>query len=236
MRPTNKLGNHVVRFNKLLCSIGLFLISAPAAQAGLIVTVGDLTLSAGSAGYVPVYIKTDSGTENIGFTSFEFHITTAGPTRLEFTDSPVNDPSFGDPNYVFSGQSGDEGFLGLGNAVGVTHDTFIGSDQALNADLPVSSTSNLLLAYLPVTALTALPPIAGDVFTISLVPLADSAPLGIDGNTGFSDQSLSQYYAFSSVSGSVTIAEAHATPEPSSLALFGLGAAGMAIARRFRKT
>ena len=54
----------------------------------------------------------------------------------------------------------------------VPGDTFIGGDATLDSSDVVVGATNLLLVYLPVTTLTALPPDVSDTFTISLVPVS----------------------------------------------------------------
>jgi hypothetical protein len=94
----------------------------------------------------------------------------------------------------------------------VPNDTFLGGDLTGDGADIAGSLTNVLLAYLPVTTSQALPPVAGDVFTVSLVPGSDDEPNGISGFTGFAD-SAGAYYPFSSTAGTVTI-----VPEPTSTA------------------
>ncbi len=189
----------------------LCVLAMSASRADYIITVGNVSVAAGSTAYVPVYIRSDSG-QSLASTNFEFLITTAGATRLAFQDSPspAADPTFSDSSYVFFGNSLDETFdlsLGTASLTTVPNDTFIGGDATADFSDVGLSTSDLLLAMLPVTAVTVLPPVAGDTFTIRLVP---TSAAGFSGNTGFGD-SGGQFGTFSSFAGSVTI-----VPEPSS--------------------
>jgi hypothetical protein len=220
----------------------------PAARAGLVVSVGDVSLQAGSTGLVPVYLSSDSGTTSIASTNFEFRITTSGPTQLDFMDSPdpATDATFSDANYVFFANSADQVFhipLGSASTVNVPNDTFIGGDFyniiGGNVTVPVTShtlSDNLLLAYLPVTTLTTLAPTPGNTFTVSLIPSMSSMsnPTGLDGNTGFAD-SAGNYYAFDSDSGTVTILSS-TVPEPGTFGMMLAGAIGMlSIGRRQKR-
>ena len=237
----------MVSMRLLLYTAAVLLACSPAARAGVIISVGNVSMAAGSSGWVPVYLSSDPGTTtNLASTNFEFRITTTGSSRLEFTNSPepASDPTFSSgSNYLFSTNSGDQTFgIPLGNVseVSVPNDTFIGGDFYLGAgDVSVPATSpiltdNLLLADLPVTTLTSLAPVAGDTFIVSLVPLASSAignPTGLEGNTGFAD-SGGDFYSFISSPGIVTIIPAAVVPEPASFGLMLAGAIGMLSVHR----
>src|SRR5205823_927345 len=61
-------------------------------------------IAPGSSGFVNVYISSDTpGGQTLSRTGFEFALSTAGPTRLEFMDSPppASDPTYANSNYVF---------------------------------------------------------------------------------------------------------------------------------------
>ena len=220
---------------RLILAWALLLIGAGISRADYIVSVGNLNLAAGSSGYVPVFISSNAG-DLLANTNFEFQISTAGATQLQFTNSPApgSDPTFASSSYVFFGNSSIQtlNFLPLGttNAAG---DTFIGGDSTNNtANVPVPS-SNLLLVDLPVTSLTSLPPTVGDTFTISLVPASGS---GFSVNTGFgtSDGNDLTFGNFTSVPGTVTIVSA-VVPEPASVALgimAGTALLGVLLKRR----
>ena len=206
--------------------LGVLLVGQ--AQAGLLIAVGDIALSQGGSGYVPVTIQSTAGTSLVDFTAFQFQIDTASGRLLEFEDSPFPDPTFGASNYVFLGNSADQTVMsGLGTAstTNVAGDTFIGGDfTADGTSVMVPELPAMLLVDLPVTAVTAL---AGDVFTISLVPLADASPTGLDGNTGFSTGGT--FMPYTSQSGMVTITTNSSVPEPGSLTLIGFSALGLLV-------
>ena len=204
-----------------------------AARADFIVTVAPNTnLAVGSSGYVPVYISSTAG-DLLQNTSFEFQVTTGGSTRLEFTGSPApaSDPTFSNSSYVFFGNSSDQtnaSPLGASSQTVVPGDTFIGGDFTLGNNVVVPG-SNVLLAELPVTSLTGLPPSVGDTFTISLVPTSGS---GFSGNTGFGDSDFN-FGNFTSIAGTVTIVAA-TVPEPAAwiLGLVALGACVIGLVQR----
>lgn len=231
-------------------SMAFWLLSFSAADAGLVISVGSKDLAAGSSGNVPVYISSSPGTGpiNVAMDQFEFQIT-GTENILTFTASPVPDPTFADPNYIFSdanlnntGQSFDASqSIGLSTNLGADnypYDQFYGGDSAVdnnfnlvNAAVPdmlPTLADNMLLALLPVTAFTAVP---GDTFTISLVPTGGSN----DPTTSFVD-SAGSYDSYSSTPGTVTItAAAAATPEPGTLGMFLLGATGLLWRSRQRR-
>ena len=73
-----------------------------------------------------------------------------------------------------------------------------------------------LMAMVPVTTVTGLPPAPGATFTISLVPPSGS---GFSGQTGFFDL-FGFPQPFTSGTGTITVT---ASPEPSALILVGTG-------------
>ena len=208
------------------------------ASADLVITVGNITLPAGSSGYVPVYISSNDG-DQIGRTSFQFQITTAGGSRLEFANSPAvgSDPTFSNPNYIFAGGSGSRDqadSLRLGTASGVNtvppNQQFSGGDIVADFSTNVTVTSNgtMLLADLPVTALTGVPPQPGDTFSINATAnnvFRDAA----------SDNSFTIGEGVTANGGTVTIgASAVPLPKPvmAMLALFGMLAVVVGIQPR----
>lgn len=205
----------------------LFLTCSSAAMADLIVTVGDLTLTGGNSGYIPVTIS-GSG-ELVGVTEFELQITPVGsaPLNLEFASSPspASDPTFSDSSYIFSGQSSDLTTPSpLGFTLGAPNDTFYGLDLANNNN--VSVTGAMLLADVPVTTLGP-PGATSDSYLISLV----------SGGTAFSDGTQTNFYNFTGVSGNVTVDQPSLStvPEPSTFGMMLAGMAGMFWRKRRRK-
>lgn len=194
-------------------------------------------ISSGGSGYVNVYISSDAiGGQTLNNTNFEFALSTAGSTRLEFNNSPPpsSDPTFANSNYVFFGDSGAQANnfpLGTATTIAVPNDRFLGGDFTQSgSDVLVTSTARLL-AMLPVTAITGLPPTGGDIFTISLVPNSGAGGAGLDGNSGFGDSS-GNFFPFTSTSGTITI-----TPEPSALVLVGTGVGlALLVGRRRART
>lgn len=206
----------------------LCLVLGRPTQAGFVISVGDINLAPGGSAFVPVTIEgvgSLGAAQPLDFAAYEFRISTASGRLLEFHDSPVPDPTFANPNYVFFGNSADQAVMsgaGLASTTQTTNDTFIGGDfTADGTSVSVGGMSPLLLVELPVTAVTAL---AGDTFTISLVPTADSRPDGLDGNTGFSAGGT--FAPYDSTPGTVTITGA--VPEPAGLTLIGAGLAAIA--------
>lgn len=204
----------------------LLFLSPGSLQADFLISFDPNTLiAAGGSGYVNVYISSDAvGGQTLNNTNFEFALTTAGSTRLEFTNSPSpsSDPTFANGNYVFFSDSGAQANnfpLGTATTNTVPNDRFLGGDLTQSgSDVLVTSTARLL-AMVPVTAATGLPPAGGDTFTISLVPTTGAGGAGPDGNSGFGDSS-GNFFPFTSTTGTITVT---ATPEPSALVLVGTG-------------
>lgn len=199
------------------------LFAASSSQAALVIDIGDLTLAPGGTGVLTVLISSDEDGTRINYADFAFSISTGGATRLEFTD-PQPDPQLANANYVFSGNSFDTAFgipVGFVSTVNVPNDTFNGGDSVIDydpgtgtsaTDVPVTGPSSLdpakILVQLQVTAVTSLPPVVGDTFTIELTS-ASFTTLEGDGIN------------FSSDLGTVTIVAA--VPEPASwVVLLGL--------------
>jgi hypothetical protein len=209
-----------IRTVSLLLLATLVQLAQPSSGfAGLIVSVSDLTLPAGGAGFADVHIRSD-GSDLLGLYNVEFRI-----SPVEFVD-PQSDLQLADPDYVFAGNSfKDLNALPLGNVIPIfaTGDTFAGFDFTADFTDIVLDGTDLLLARLEVTAATGLPPEPGDQFMVSLVEnsvfLNDSGMLEI--NTDASD-----------LTGTVTISAPSTAPEPASLTLFCLGAMGVAAAGR----
>jgi hypothetical protein len=183
------------------------------ARADLVITIGDLTLAPGGAGTIDVTITSDATpVDTLDSFGFEFRITGTGPTRLEFTATQPDPFALTNPDYVFLGSSSDQQnglTLGSVSTTTVPNDTYIGGDQTGVGGSAVSIVGTKLIAQLSVTTVTSLPPMAGDSFTITLVP-------GI--NTDFSSGGSS--IGFTSRPGTVLVS---AVPEPRSIHLLCLG-------------
>jgi hypothetical protein len=207
---------------------GIVLIGfAPAAKADLIVSAADITLAPDSTGFLEVLIRSTPGTPRLDIFGVEFRIqTVVGIHRLEFVDPP-SDAQLVDPSYIFAGDSAAATAgapSGIISSFLVPQDTYLGGDGTLSgAGVDVPSTDRLLVR-LELTTVTALRPVAGDVFSISLVS---------SGNTFFRDPAFNDI-DFLSVPGTVTIvgAPTAVVPEPSSILLFAIG--GCVLLGRFR--
>jgi len=186
----------------------LWLAIGSTAQAGIFITIGDLSLGAGGQGHLDVSIRSDSGDSLAGFL-VSYQISAAG---LEFASGPgePDDLQLGDPNYVFpllNSAAAANPPAGTISTTTFTNDTYTGSDATLdNSGVTIPST-NVLLTRLHLTATTAHP---GDQFAISLDPQ----------NTSFVDANFGSI-AFSSNSGTVQITGTP-VPEPATIAISAL--------------
>jgi hypothetical protein len=185
----------------------------PSARANYLITIGNLTLAPGGTGTLNVNIdSTAPAGNNLDTFGFEFQITTSSPRLLEFTSSQPN--PYSNSAYVFFGNSLNQGppvfALGTVSSMGAPSNTYTGGDGTVTGSVHIGAT-NELLCQLSVTAATgALSPVAGDTFSINLVPNANT--FFSVGGTGTPS---------SSTSGTVTIGSA-SVPEPASLLLSGL--------------
>jgi hypothetical protein len=206
-------------------------VVAPA-RAGLLVTVDNATLVAGTTTSVNVYVSSDDplgADQALQSFGFEFRITIVPPV-LTFVD-PQPIAYLTDPAYVFVG---DSGALTLGQVGNVSptvspSDTFIGGDFTASFSDVLVPTTNRLLARLQISASAAAPTTVG---TIALVPSLGTSVEYLNGlsNTGFLDANLNPI-SFSSTPGTITVfaasggqVEPVVVPEPASLTLLAAGA------------
>jgi hypothetical protein len=215
----------MLRNNCSALAVALCLCSNPLRADFVISFDPNTNIAPGGSGYVNAYISsTTPGGQTLSQTSFEFALSTTGGTRLEFMSSPApaSDPTFSNPNYVFAGNSFSEsnGFpLGSVQTASAPNDRFAGGDFPADFGFTVIDAMPKLIASVPITTLTGLPPGDGDTFTISLVPASGS---GFTGQTGFFD-ALNSGQPFTSGIGTITITGITASPEPSALILVGTG-------------
>ncbi len=146
---------------------------ASTADAGLVVSIGNLDLLPGQTGQVQVLIRSDAD-DTLDVFNLEFLITTGGTSRLEFvTLSPPNatDPHLGMNAYLLHNDSAAEAVppAGIIDTTTANNDTYIGGDGTVSGSGVSVPSTFALLTILEVTADTSAPPVVGDVFTIQLV-------------------------------------------------------------------
>jgi hypothetical protein len=207
----------------LLLAAAALGVAAPA-RADFVVTVPNATVAPGGTVTLDVTIRsTSTPVDRLDAFGFSFQVTTTGPTRLAFT--PTQPDPFTAPNYVLFGVSDDQDNglpLGTVTTTVTPDDTYVGGDNTPTGvpGVPVAGTE--LLAHLRLTAATALPPRAGDTFTVSLVNNPSFTFFMNDGVV----------IPFTATPGRITVA---AVPEPASRALLCGGLAALAGGRARRR-
>ena len=190
-------------------------------HAGLLVSVGSTKITPGGTGSVDVTIESGAALGDLlSLFSFEFRITTGGPTQLDFSN-PQADSQIVDIDYIFTGDSLAAAFPPVGVVSGTIapNDTFIGGDATFSgSDVSVMETPRLLVR-LDFTAATVLPPVPGDSFAVELI-----ASQG----TAFQDSEFLDV-AYEATTGTVTI-----VPEPSGAVLVLCGLACVVILQTIR--
>jgi hypothetical protein len=170
---------------------------------------------------------TISGASNsLALAGYQFLITPNSPTtsQLAFLN-PQSDSALTNPDYVFAGNSSDQKLgVAMGNVTSTnyTDDTFTGGDQTADGSNVLVSASKLLLT-LDLTTKTAVPPMIGDSFTLTLVN---------DSRFTFFHDSSGTSIPFTSTPGTITIISG-SVPEPSSLAIAISGVLMLAFAGRW---
>jgi hypothetical protein len=206
-----------------------FMCLTSAANAALILTIQDATISAGGPGYVNVFIRSSNGTDRLTFASYDFNITGTPGTTLEFTTQDYSEQGFG--NYVFAGENAGISEFDLNNSRFIADDAQDGSGLGYRL-LPGT---DLLLARLDLqhvigpgqTAASSV----GHQFQISL-DIANGYTLFQDDNLP-TPNDLAIDEINSKLVGTVSVT-ASAVPEPSSFLL--LAVAGGVFASRKRRS
>ncbi len=222
------------------------------ARASLVVSIGSTTIAQGGTGSINVDI-TNAGSSSVQINQYGFQLqitpNTNVFTQLAFSAptssqlSYLSDATLTTP-YVFLGDSADAqppAFVGGPGQTIYHDDTFNASDSTLSGNpVTIAAGQTFLLAILPITTATQLPPGIDDSFSVSLMPGSGDGSIGPNhSNTTFFDvfnfdtfQELSAT-AFSSSPGAVRIVGS-AVPEPSSLILAATAAAVALLLRPAR--
>ncbi|MDB5350576.1 MAG: hypothetical protein JWN86_1823 [Planctomycetota bacterium] len=199
------------------------LLSGPAAHAGLVFTVNDVTAAAGSTGNttLEVSLTNDSTTDATPeIAAFQFRLMVSGASGVTFTDADIltaNNP------YIFGTNT---------SAPPLSFDTFPNTTFTAS-DIYTILNSGVALDPLQTVGLGRVTfdvaPSAGGLVVVTIVPNFTDSVLDPDGNR------LDLPYTF--VNGSINVTPV-AVPEPSSLvlALVGITAAFLARASGFQAT
>jgi hypothetical protein len=207
---------------RLLAAMVLTAWLATPAPAEYIITIETKTLPS-QGGTVDVFIRSTTGSDVLDSFGIAFQIAAdvqpPNPRQLLF-QSPQLDSQLQDTLYVFYGLSGTPGPLANVTGTTVPFDTYVGGDATADGLGVIVGTTDQLLARLNLTPSTigSLVPIAGDIFSVSL----------LSGSNFFLDPNF-QPVDFSGVGGKITIQSPSPTPIPEPTT-GGLAAAAVAFA------
>ena len=228
----------------LRCSLlTLLLLLSATANAGVVITAQDTTITEGGSGFVDFYIRSDgasvTGPDLLGLYTSEFLIEQDGnPNQLKFLPTAVpaaQTPWISPPEYVFNPLGLRQGGPAIPPSVtfqSYPGDTIVIGDSyapPIGPPFLVLPLGDRLLARLNVTTLVgANAPIAGDKFDVTL--LKDSLQTAF---VGLGPLSLNE--ADSDLVATVTIAAANVIPEPSSACVWA-AVCGLGLVRRRRRS
>ena len=207
---------------KIIYSVALvWVLSTANALGGILVEVGDASISEGGTGYVDVLISSDSSSA-LGDWYFKAEITSTS-AGLTFADPQTSID--GESNYVFFGASA------FYDSSAVSPFTELNAGDSHASSSVTLSSSKKLLSRLFLTH-TDPGSSVGNTFNIALGTV-DSTDSGFSSHQ---DPTIGSYYASSDVTltaGTVTIVAA-AVPEPTSISAFILVGATLGFRRRKR--
>lgn len=225
----------------VLCLVLTLAFSAAPARADLVLSIGSTSIAPGGTGTIDVYLTSNASAASpdlINFYGFQLQITNDGTdgTQLAFSTSQnfgyISNTSL-NPAYVFLGDSFDAAPppspVGSPSQTMYPNDTFTGTDSTFSGNpVSLSAGTTYLLAVLSVTSSPLAPPMAGDSFTISLMPQSGDGSVNTNPNTFFDNFNFNtgtetSATRFTSTSGGVNIIAA-AIPEPSTMIM---GLAGL---------
>jgi hypothetical protein len=237
---------------RVFCLVVCLAGFAGSARGDLVVTIGNASIDQGGTGTVDVLLTSTAAPlspDLVNGYSFQLQITNNGVDGTQLAYSTNQD--FGyisntslSPPYLFLGDSSDAqpppSPVGSPGQTAFPNDTFTGTDSTFSGNpVSVSTGTTYLLASLTVTTQTGSAPVAGDSFTISLVPGSGDGSLFSNPNTYFDNFDFStgtetSATPFTSAFGTVTIRSA-AVPEPSSIVSGLTALLVLAVVRRRKK-
>lgn len=215
-----------------ICGLILLLAAcAIPAQAGVVVKIGDLSWNEGQpTGVLDVFVRaSDGSTATIDNLGLEFQITAdVGTSQIRFASTQTFPSLASELDYLFS--TGGSAF-GSASTTSFTDDTAqVGDASSPPTPVVITDTFRLLTRLELVAGPGSLAPVAGDIFTVSLVSL------GV--NTVFyEDESFVTPVDIDAITtGKITVQGGPVVPEPSSGAALLIAAACGCLRWRRRKT
>lgn len=223
---------HPVSFGGLNFCYLIFLVAAfpvSTASAGMIIEIRDTSIAAGQPGTLDVLISSNSG-DALALANYAFQITNVGTPAgtLEFADPhPVT--SNLDPSYVFATDLDPAGlFINSQTTADLEAGDFTNSGTGITLTASPKLLFRLdLLHVLGPGQTEALA--VGEQFEISLVQGAGTFFLDELGND------LTLDLGASKLTGTVTVSDVTAVPEPSSIIMTALGLSGFLSVTRKRR-
>ncbi len=213
----------------LMFSCLLLVLSAVRADAAIMVSVQNATITANGSGFVDVLISSTPDVQ-LGLTNFEFEITDPlnGTGSLEFIPST----DFSPPNYVFGAATGNYFQSVTNSGVNITGGDIFGSGET---NVPLTAAS-MTLVRLNVQHSTSTPLAAvGSTFHVRLVNSLLTDFLSVDNNGTLGDNSDDTLTSLSIAPlsftnlGTVTISAA-AVPEPGTIGVMAILGQGRSFA------
>jgi hypothetical protein len=235
-----------MRRQKWVRGLAVLLVGfAVPARADLVISIGNASVPQGGTTTVDVLLTSNASSlspDEIDNYGFQLQVKNNGLDGTQLAFATTQDFSYIsntalNPSYVFLGDSfaalPPPSTIGGPSTTVYPNDTFTGADSTASGNpVSLSSGTTYLLASLTLTTATGSGPVAGDSFTISLVPTFGSGSMFDNPTTFFNNFDFNNTgtqlteTAFTSTPGTVRLSSPPGVPEPASIVL---GLTGMLI-------